>query len=105
MVASSNNYPVVKRKMPEHFKGFLVADHERATVTFEAYSESRIKLINEYIDNSLNRYRQSVSQRFSLLIEAMRYSLEGGGKRLRPMLVLATPEALGLPAEHVLTRA
>ncbi|MFM1886085.1 MAG: (2E,6E)-farnesyl diphosphate synthase [Pseudomonadota bacterium] len=33
------------------------------------------------------------------LLEAMRYSVLGGGKRLRPVLVYATGEALGLPLE------
>jgi geranylgeranyl diphosphate synthase, type II len=74
-------------------------------VDFDAYSESRIKLIDEYIDVSLNRYRQTVSQRFSPLLEAMRYSLEGGGKRLRPLLVLASGEYLGLSLEKILPAA
>lgn len=33
----------------------------------------------------------------SVLIEAMRYSLFAGGKRLRPILLMATAEALGSP--------
>jgi geranylgeranyl diphosphate synthase, type II len=74
-------------------------------VDFDAYSESRIKLINDYIEFSLNRYRRTVSQRFNPLLEAMRYSLEGGGKRLRPLLVLASAEYLGLPGEKVLPAA
>jgi farnesyl diphosphate synthase len=35
------------------------------------------------------------------LREAMRYSVLGGGKRLRPILVYATGEALGAPLEHL----
>ena len=34
--------------------------------------------------------------------EAMRYSLLAGGKRIRPVLALATAEALGRPADEVL---
>jgi geranylgeranyl diphosphate synthase type II len=74
-------------------------------VSFDAYSEARLKLINSYIEVNLQRFRRSVSQRFSLLIDAMRYSLEGGGKRLRPLLVLASAECLGLSAEDVLPAA
>jgi geranylgeranyl diphosphate synthase type II len=74
-------------------------------VTFEAYSESKTKLINEYIEFSLGRFRQNVSQRFGPLLEAMKYSLEGGGKRLRPLLVMASAECQGIPAEHVLPAA
>lgn len=35
------------------------------------------------------------------LREAMRYSVLGGGKRLRPILVYATGTALGAPLEHL----
>ena len=71
-------------------------------MSFEVISETRLKLINDYIEASLLRYRKSVSQRFVPLIEAMGYSLEGGGKRLRPMLVLASAECLGLNPADVL---
>src|SRR5688572_18502998 len=74
-------------------------------VTFDAYSESRVKLVNEYIETNLKRFRGSVSQRFGPLIDAMQYSLEGGGKRLRPLLVIASGECLGVPPEHVLPAA
>jgi len=39
------------------------------------------------------------------LAEAMRYSLLAGGKRIRPVLALATAEALGRDAEEVLPLA
>lgn len=39
------------------------------------------------------------------LVEAMRYSLLGGGKRLRPFLVLAAAEFCGSPAEVALPAA
>ena len=35
------------------------------------------------------------------LREGMRYSVLGGGKRLRPILVYTTGEALGAPLEHL----
>ena len=37
----------------------------------------------------------------NLLIEAMRYSVLGGGKRVRPLLVYATGEALNIPMEQL----
>lgn len=74
-------------------------------MSFESYSESRVKLINDYLDSNLARFRRSASQRFSTLIDSMQYSLEGGGKRLRPLLVLASAECLGIPPEHVLPAA
>lgn len=39
------------------------------------------------------------------LEEALRYSLLGGGKRIRPVLCLATGEALGLDADELLPAA
>ncbi len=39
------------------------------------------------------------------LRDSMRYSLEGGGKRIRPVLCLATAEALGCEPERVLPAA
>jgi geranylgeranyl diphosphate synthase type II len=74
-------------------------------MSFEAYSEARIRTINGYLEASLSRFRRSVSQRFSTLIDSMQYSMEGGGKRLRPLLVLASAECLGLKPEDVLPLA
>lgn len=74
-------------------------------MTFESYSESRVKLINDYIDASLVRYRRNISQRFGPLVDAMGYSLAAGGKRLRPLLCVASAEFLGVQAERVLPAA
>ena len=72
---------------------------------FQSYSESRVALIDSYIQKSLDSCRRQVSQRFGRLIDAMDYSLDGGGKRLRPLLVIATAECLGLRADQVLPAA
>ncbi len=74
-------------------------------VNFESYSEDKIRLINRYLDDNMGRFRHSVSQRFGPLLTAMQYSLEGGGKRLRPLLVVSSAECLGLPAESILPAA
>lgn len=73
--------------------------------SFEVQTEKKINLINDYIEESLLTFRSKLSKRFSPLLEAMQYSLEGGGKRLRPVLVLATAEYLGVPEEKVLPLA
>ncbi|HLO03989.1 MAG TPA: farnesyl diphosphate synthase [Symbiobacteriaceae bacterium] len=39
------------------------------------------------------------------ILEAMRYSLLGGGKRLRPILVIAAAAVFGAPAERVMPAA
>ena len=71
----------------------------------QAFWEDGVKLINQYIERSLNRFEASISQQFSPLIEAMRYSLEGGGKRLRPMLCVVSAQYLGIEAERILPAA
>ncbi len=47
----------------------------------------------------------SASTRPAVLHEAMRYCVLGGGKRIRPILCLATAEAFGIPAARVLSPA
>lgn len=74
-------------------------------MSFESYSESRVRLIDQFLEENLARFQNSTSMRFSPLIESMKYSLAGGGKRLRPLLVLASAEALGLNAKDVLPAA
>ncbi len=39
------------------------------------------------------------------LLDAMRYSLMGGGKRLRPVLVIAAADLFGMPADSVMPTA
>lgn len=51
------------------------------------------------IDRALERYLPAHPSR---LVEAMRYSLFGGGKRLRPALVLAAAESVGGAAQAAL---
>jgi geranylgeranyl diphosphate synthase type II len=63
----------------------------------------------EHLRAEIERYLEGL--RFSSeassagLEEAMRYSLLAGGKRIRPVLTLATAEAIGLGAEAVLPLA
>lgn len=74
-------------------------------MTFEEFSRERIQRIDAYIMNSLRRYREGISQRLITLIDAMTYSLEGGGKRLRPLLCIAAADYLGINSETVLPAA
>jgi geranylgeranyl diphosphate synthase type II len=63
----------------------------------------------DHLRNEIERYLEGL--RFSTeaatagLEEAMRYSLLGGGKRIRPVLALATAEAIGLDHSTVLPLA
>ena len=57
----------------------------------ESYLKEKASLIDQSLDQITNEL-QNVPER---LLESMRYSLLAGGKRLRPILVLATIESLG----------
>ena len=63
----------------------------------------------EHLRADVERYLETVrfSDEFATagLEEAMRYSLLAGGKRIRPVLALATAEALGHPRADVLPLA
>ena len=55
------------------------------------YLERRARLV----DRALNRYLPGNPDHPQRLAESMRYSLFGGGKRIRPLLLLAATEAVG----------
>jgi geranylgeranyl diphosphate synthase type II len=61
--------------------------------------------LQEKIDTYLAGLRFATEPGTERLEEAMRYSLLAGGKRIRPVLALATAEALGRSADHVLPLA
>ena len=57
------------------------------------------------IDEALDGYLQACPELPPLLLEAMRYSVFAGGKRLRPILALAAGEAVGGDPEPILPAA
>jgi geranylgeranyl diphosphate synthase, type II len=57
------------------------------------------------VDAYLEQLDLNEAQGTARLTEAMRYSLLAGGKRIRPVLALATAEALGRDVEEVLPLA
>lgn len=60
----------------------------------------RQKLIEDYLQLQLTEQTN-----YTVLLEAMRYSLLGGGKRLRPVLLMSFAETVGGSAEEVLPAA
>ncbi len=64
---------------------------------FEALLESYQVRVNQALD----RWLPSPSINPEKLHQAMRYSVTGGGKRVRPVLVYATASALEIPLERV----
>ena len=61
--------------------------------------------LQEAVDDYLATLRFTSEPRAKGLEDAMRYSLLAGGKRIRPVLALATAEALGRAASEVLPLA
>ena len=59
----------------------------------------RQKFYQDRIETLLDSILPKTSQQPETLHEAMRYSVLGGGKRVRPLLVYATGEALGISTE------
>lgn len=66
--------------------------------TGSLYPESLIKIINDRI----NEYLKGYSDTPQILKKAMNYSLNNGGKRLRPVLCLSVAKSLGKDCELVL---
>lgn len=66
-----------------------------AVDTFDTYLAEKTAYIEEHLVPALER--EGVPD---ALFESMKYSLTAGGKRLRPMLVLAVLEALDKPVER-----
>jgi len=54
------------------------------------------------IDNALEQYLQQYSGESQTIFRAMRYAVFPGGKRIRPILVLATGELFGAPQSSLL---
>ena len=61
--------------------------------------------LQDKVDTYLEGLRFAAEPAAGRLEEAMRYSLLAGGKRIRPVLALATAEALGRPPDEVLPLA
>jgi geranylgeranyl diphosphate synthase type II len=65
------------------------------------YSQSYNKyltIFNGYLEEIYSQLDKSAPK---IIIDAMRYAVSGGGKRIRPVLCLATAESLGVPFESV----
>ncbi|MEO8018374.1 MAG: farnesyl diphosphate synthase [Pseudomonadota bacterium] len=74
-----------------------VADIERAAP--QGFLVNRVPVYQQRIEGVLARALEIDGAQTPRLLEAMRYSTLAGGKRVRPVLVYATGEALGAPLE------
>ncbi|WP_341479078.1 polyprenyl synthetase family protein [Heliobacterium chlorum] len=67
--------------------------------------KAEMKLMIQQVDEALGRYLPSEETYPAVIHKAMRYSIFAGGKRLRPILVLAGCRAVGGDEEKVLSAA
>jgi geranylgeranyl diphosphate synthase, type II len=74
-------------------------------VTHQVEASSYPAELQHEVDTYLERLRFAAEPGTARLEEAMRYSLLAGGKRIRPVLALATAEALGRSPREVLPLA
>ena len=65
---------------------------------FQEKYQAYLSRFNEYLED----YMQNLSTKPAVLAEAMKYSLGAGGKRIRPVLALATADLLGVAAKDIL---
>jgi geranylgeranyl pyrophosphate synthase len=72
---------------------------EGARIAPDHFLSDRVPLYQKRIEGVLARALEIEGGATSRLLEAMRYSTLAGGKRVRPVLVYATGEALGAPLE------
>ncbi len=61
----------------------------------------RLQVYHACIENALDHWLPEADVQPTHLHEAMRYSVLGEGKRIRPVLVYATGEAFGVELEHL----
>jgi geranylgeranyl diphosphate synthase, type II len=73
----------------------------KTTFPIDTYIEEKILLVETKL-NDLVKENKSL---YNILLQAARYSLLSGGKRLRPLLTLAAAEALNIPNEITLQPA
>ncbi len=69
--------------------------------TFDVYLKERAKLV----EKNLSKYISKINNAPKILTDAMDYSLQAGGKRVRPILLMATAEAFGKKATDVMPAA
>jgi len=70
-------------------------------MNFKKYLENKKNII----DKALDEYLPPEENTPSIVHKAMRYSVFGGGKRIRPILTLATAELFGRDTESVIKTA
>jgi geranylgeranyl diphosphate synthase type II len=92
---------VATLKGPDEWEATPSSKEGDSEMEITTYLSTRKALVNEALDG----YLQDCPDLPPLLLGAMRYSVFAGGKRLRPILALATGEAVGGDLEPILPAA
>ena len=71
-----------------------------AMAKFETYLKNRAA----FVERGLKAEIKKIKNAPQIIIDAMAYSLEAGGKRLRPILTLATAEVFGADKKDILPK-
>lgn len=92
-----------------HPRSAPAADHRGAAIArvdrLPAAPALSLSEMHERVERALEEVDFPVPAGGERLAEAARYSLLGGGKRVRPILVMASAQALGAPVERVMPTA
>ena len=68
-------------------------------------TEERLKLLAGKVETELSNVLPALSDENDDLVRAMRYAVLGGGKRLRPILLILTGNLLGISDEYLVRPA
>lgn len=68
-------------------------------------TEERLKLLAGKVETELSNVLPALSDENDDLVRAMRYAVLGGGKRLRPILLILTGNLLGISDEYLIKPA
>lgn len=63
--------------------------------------EAQLRQLSQHVEQALDYWLPAEDIHPAILHTAMRYSVLQGGKRIRPALVYATGQALGIPLRHL----
>jgi geranylgeranyl diphosphate synthase type II len=86
--------------------GAAVTDHPAPSVERGLIVSSlSVSDMHEEVDRALGRVEFPAPTGAERLVEAARFALLGGGKRVRPILVMACAQVLGIPLDRVLPTA
>jgi geranylgeranyl diphosphate synthase, type II len=103
------NRPAAAADVALNGSGSAVVNHPGFSIDHEDRSLSSPKLslsdMHEQVERALAKVEFPAPAGAERLAEAARYSLLGGGKRVRPILVMACAQALGTPVDRVLPTA